>query len=309
MKLEQPLTLEQASEILGCNFVGNPQHLIIGINEIHVVVPGDLVFVDHPKYYEKALKSKATTILIDQIVDCPEGKGLLISKQPFDDFNLLTRKFRPFERWETTRGAHCNVGPHTIIQPNVTIGNNVTIGDYCIIHSGVVIADNTIIGDEVIIQANSVIGSTAFYYKKKSTGFDRMHTCGRVILENRVEIGALCTIDAGVTGDTTIGEGTKIDNQVHVGHDTVIGKNCLFAAQVGIAGCVRIGNDVTLWGQVGLASDMSIGDNAVLLGQSGASKDLEGGKTYFGSPVDDARVKFREMAAVKKLPSIIETLG
>ncbi len=309
MKLEQPLTLEQASEILGCNFVGNPQHLITGINEIHVVVSGDLVFVDHPKYYEKALKSKATTILIDQIVDCPEGKGLLISKQPFDDFNLLTRKFRPFERWETTRGGHYKVGPHTIIQPNVTIGNNVTIGDYCIIHSGVVIADNTIIGDEVIIQANSVIGSTAFYYKKKSTGFDRMHTCGRVILENRVEIGALCTIDAGVTGDTTIGEGTKIDNQVHVGHDTVIGKNCLFAAQVGIAGCVRIGNNVTLWGQVGLASDMSIGDNAVLLGQSGASKDLEGGKTYFGSPVDDARVKFREMAAVKKLPSIIETLG
>jgi UDP-3-O-[3-hydroxymyristoyl] glucosamine N-acyltransferase len=173
----------------------------------------------------------------------------------------------------------------------------------------VVIADNTIIGDEVIVQANSVIGSTAFYYKKKPSGFDRMHTCGRVILENRVEIGALCTIDAGVTGDTTIGEGTKIDNQVHVGHDTVIGKNCLFAAQVGIAGCVRIGNNVTLWGQVGLASDMSIGDNAVLLGQSGASKDLEGGKTYFGSPVDDARVKFREMAALKKLPSIIETLG
>jgi UDP-3-O-[3-hydroxymyristoyl] glucosamine N-acyltransferase len=308
VKLQQAITLEQAALFLGCNFIGEPNHLITGINEIHVVEPGDLVFVDHPKYYEKALKSKATTILIDQVVDCPEGKGLLISDKPFDDFNTLTKKYRPFTAWNGTKGEQVLIGEDTLIQPNVVIGNNVSIGKNCVIHSGVIIHDNVIIRDEVIIQSNSVIGSHAFYYKKKTTGYDRMLTCGRVIIHDRVEIGALCTIDAGVTGDTTIGEGTKIDNQVHIGHDTVIGKNCLFAAQVGIAGCVRIGNNVTLWGQVGLASDMSIGDNAVLLGQSGASKDLEGGKTYFGSPVDEARTKFREMAALKKLPSVIENL-
>ncbi len=308
MKLEQAITLEQAAEMLGCNFIGEPNHLITGINEIHVVEPGDLVFVDHPKYYEKALKSKATTIIIDQVVDCPEGKGLLISEKPFDDFNTLTKKYRPFLAWKSTKNEHVIIGEDTIIQPNVVMGNNVTIGNNCVIHSGVVIHDNVIIGNEVIIQANSIIGSHAFYYKKKSTGYDRMLTCGRVIIHDRVEIGALCTIDAGVTGDTTIGAGTKIDNQVHIGHDTVVGENCLFAAQVGIAGCVRIGNSVTLWGQVGLAADMSIGDNAVLLGQSGASKDLEGGKTYFGSPVDEARIKFREVAAIKKLPSIIENM-
>jgi UDP-3-O-[3-hydroxymyristoyl] glucosamine N-acyltransferase len=308
VKLEQAITLEQAAEMLGCNFIGEPNHLITGINEIHVVEPGDLVFVDHPKYYEKALKSKATTIIIDQVVDCPEGKGLLISEKPFDDFNTLTKKYRPFLAWKSTKNEHVIIGEDTIIQPNVVMGNNVTIGNNCVIHSGVVIHDNVIIGNEVIIQANSIIGSHAFYYKKKSTGYDRMLTCGRVIIHDRVEIGALCTIDAGVTGDTTIGAGTKIDNQVHIGHDTVVGENCLFAAQVGIAGCVRIGNSVTLWGQVGLAADMSIGDNAVLLGQSGASKDLEGGKTYFGSPVDEARIKFREVAAIKKLPSIIENM-
>lgn len=309
MKLQQPLTLEKASQLLQCNFIGDPNHLITGINEIHVVEAGDLVFVDHPKYYARALNSNATTILLDQIVACPEGKGLLISKQPFDDFNFLTRQFRPYQQWESSRGMGLTIGENTIIQPNVTIGKNVTIGANCIIFSGVTIADNTVIGNEVIIQSNTVIGSTAFYYKKKESGFDRLHTCGSVTLEDRVEIGALCTIDAGVTGITTIGEGTKIDNQVHVGHDTVIGKNCLFAAQVGIAGCVKIGNNVTLWGQVGLAANMTIGDNAVLLGQSGASKDLEGGKTYFGSPVDDARIKFREMAALKKLPLIIESIG
>jgi UDP-3-O-[3-hydroxymyristoyl] glucosamine N-acyltransferase len=125
----------------------------------------------------------------------------------------------------------------------------------------VVICDHTIIKDNVTVGPNSVIGHYAFYYKKKPDGFNRMHTCGRTILEDNVEIGALSTIDRGVTGDTIIGKGTKIDNQVHVGHDTVIGENCLFAANVGIAGCVVIKNNVTLWGQVGVVSDVTIHNN------------------------------------------------
>ena len=123
-----------------------------------------------------------------------------------------------------------------------------------------------------------------------------------------VEIGALCTIDAGVTGVTRIGEGTKIDNQVHIGHDTVVGKNCLMAANVGLAGCVRIENNVTLWGQVGCASDVTIGEGAIVLAQSGIAKSLEGGKTYFGSPCSEVKEKFREMAALRRLPKLLEKL-
>ena len=136
-----------------------------------------------------------------------------------------------------------------------------------------------------------------------------LHSCGRVVIEDHVEIGALCSVDKGVTGDTLIKRGTKIDNQVHVGHDTVIGENCLFAAQVGIAGCVIIEDDVTLWGQVGVPSDLTIGKGAVVLGQSGLTKNLEGNKTYFGSPAVEARTKFKELAAIRKLPRIIETLS
>ena len=135
-----------------------------------------------------------------------------------------------------------------------------------------------------------------------------MHTCGRTIIKDRVEIGALTTIDRGVTGDTIIGEGTKIDNQVHVGHDTTIGKDCLFAANVGIAGCVTIQDSVTLWGQVGVVSDITIGHNVTVLGQSGVGNSLEPNKTYFGSPCGEARVKWRELAAFRKLPALLENL-
>jgi UDP-3-O-[3-hydroxymyristoyl] glucosamine N-acyltransferase len=166
--------------------------------------------------------------------------------------------------------------------------------------------DNTIIGDNVIIGANSVIGHFAFYYKKKEDGYNRLHTCGGVEIQSYVEIGALCTIDAGVTGITRIGMGTKLDDQVHIGHDTIVGENCLMASGVGIAGCVKIENSVILWGQVGCASDVVIGEGAVVYAQSGISKDLEPGKTYFGSPCIEAKDKFKEMVAIRQLPDLLK---
>jgi UDP-3-O-[3-hydroxymyristoyl] glucosamine N-acyltransferase len=307
MILHTPQTLQQLADFLGCQFVGDPNHLITGINEIHQVVPGDLVFVDFEKYYKKALDSAATTILIDKEVECPEGKGLLISAQPFNDFNKLTKHFRPESR-NTGAQNNTSIDPSSWIAPTASIGDFVQIGKNCVIHPGAVIQAHTIIGDNVIIGPNSVIGHYAFYYKKRPEGFDRMHSCGRTVIDDDVEIGALCTIDKGVSGDTFIGKGTKIDNQVHIGHDTVIGEHCLFAAHVGVAGCVTIKNRVTCWGQVGIASDVVIEDGVVILAQSGVNKSLAAGKSYFGSPAADARLKFREMAAIKKLPEILENM-
>lgn len=307
MILSEPKTLQELAKFLGCKFVGDPNHKITGINEIHKVVPGDLVFVDFEKYYKKAINSAATTILIDKEVECPEGKGLLVSDKPFDDFNKLTKHFRP-DAPNTGHMRFTEIDPSSWISPNASIGDFVSIGKNCKIHPGAVIQSYTIIGDNVIIGPNSVIGHYAFYYKKKPDGFEQMHSCGRTIIEDHVEIGALCTIDKGVSGDTIIGRGTKLDNQVHIGHDTVIGENCLFAAHVGVAGCVTIKNRVTCWGQVGIASDVVIDDGVTILAQSGVNKNLEAGKTYFGSPAADSRVKFREMAAIKKLPEILESL-
>jgi UDP-3-O-[3-hydroxymyristoyl] glucosamine N-acyltransferase len=308
MKFPKIQTLQEVAEIIDSKYIGDPNFEVHGMNEIHVVEPGDIVFVDHPKYYDKALQSAATIILINKEVECPEGKALLISDDPFRDFNTLTRHFRPFRATNTSISLSATIGEGTYIQPNCFIGNHVKIGKNCIIHSNVSIYDHTVIGDNVIIHAGTTLGADAFYYKKRPEGFDQLLSGGRVVIEDNVGIGALCTIDKGVTGDTTIGEGTKIDNQVHVGHDTVIGKRCLIAAQTGIAGCVKIMDEVTLWGQVGVISSITIGEKAVVMAQSGVTKSIEGDKVYFGTPIDEAREKLKQFANVKKIPEILNKL-
>ena len=308
MKFPKTYQLQEIASIIGCDFVGDSNFPVLGMNEIHVVENGDIVFVDHPKYYDKALQSAATIVLINKNVDCPKGKALLISDDPFRDFNKLTNYFKPFQSSNSSISTSAKIGEGTVIQPNTFVGNNVTIGKNCLIHSNVSIYDHTVIGDNVIIHAGTILGADAFYYKKRETGFDQLISGGRVVIGNNVGIGALCTIDKGVTGDTTIGEGTKIDNQVHVGHDTVIGKKCLIASQTGIAGCVIIEDEVTLWGQVGTTSGITIGAKAVVLGQTGVTKSIEGGKSYFGTPVEESREKLKQLANIKKIPDLIQKL-
>lgn len=309
MRFPHSVSLHELAKLIGAQAVGANDHAVTGLNEIHRVVTGDLVFVDHPKYYDKALASAATTVLINKVVDCPPGKGLLISDDPFRDFNAIARHFLPPAFSTAQRGSEVRIAPSAQIHPSAVIGERVVIGENTIIKAGVVIGDDCMIGSDCIIHPNTVIGGDAFYYKRRPEGYEKMYTCGGVEIGDRVEIGALCTIDRGVTAVTRIGSGSKLDNQVHVGHDTLVGENCLFAAQVGIAGCVQVEDNVILWGQVGVPSDITIGKGAVVLGQSGLTKDVEGGKTYFGSPAEEARHKYRELALIRKLPSIIEKLG
>ncbi|WP_277632058.1 UDP-3-O-(3-hydroxymyristoyl)glucosamine N-acyltransferase [Avrilella dinanensis] len=301
MRFSKPYTLKQIAEIIGCAYQGPEDFEVLGMNEIHVVQPGEIVFVDHPKYYDKALNSKASVILINKEVDCPENKALLISDDPFRDFNRLSDYFRPFQPADKSVSISSEIGEGTHVQPNVFIGNHVKIGKNCLIYPNVVIYDHTVIADNVIIHAGSVIGADAFYFKKRESGFDQLKSSGRVVIESGVSIGALCTIDRGVTGDTTIGEGSVIDNQVHIAHDTVVGKKCLIAAQTGVAGCVVIEDEVTIWGQVGMTSGITIGEKAVVLAQSGVTKSIEGGKTYFGTPIEISREKLKQLAYLKKM--------
>lgn len=297
MKFPSPQTLQAISAHLGCTFVGEPSLMVEGLNEIHRVEPGDIVFVDHPKYYQAALESRASVVLINQEVECPEGKGLLLMDQPFDGFNKLIADFRP-KRFSKEKMS-AQIGEGTYVGPNVFLGNRVQIGKNCVIHPNVVIHDDVVIGDRVVVQSGTVLGSEAFYYKNLPEGYRILISCGDVVLEDEVEIGAGCTIDRGVTATTRIGRGSKIDNMVQIGHDTIIGEECLIAAQCGIAGCVQIGRRVTLWGQVGVISGIEIGDRAICLAQAGISKSLEGGITYFGSPAEPAREKMKQLAYLR----------
>lgn len=306
MKIQS--TLKEIADLIKAEFVGDGNHPVTGLNEIHVVEEGDLVFVDHPKYYDKALNSKATTILINKKVDCPPGKGLIITEEPFTAFNQLLRHFQPLNYSLSQISPSAKIGKGTVLMPGCFIGNNVVIGDNCVLHPNVTVYDHCIIGSNVTIHSGTVIGADAFYFKKRKEEFEKLQSGGRVVIHDYVEIGACCTIDRGVTGDTSIGKHTKLDNHVHVGHDTTIGEMCLFAAQVGIAGVVTIKNRVTLWGQVGVASDLIIHDDVVVYAQSGVGNDLESGKAYFGSPCRDAREVYKEMVLVKQLPQLINRI-
>lgn len=311
MQFPSPVSLQWIADLIGARLLGNPQAQATGINEIHKVEPGDLVFVDHPKYYDKCINSAASYIIINKETAFPEGKALLIVDKPFDAYCKIAEHFRPFTGASKAISDSATIGEGSYIYPSVFIGNHVQIGKNCVIYPNVTIMDHVIIGDHVIIQAGTVIGSDAFYYntkKDRDVWYKKMPSCGRVIIGDHVEIGAGCTIDRGVSHDTIIGAGTKMDNMIHIGHDSVIGKNCLFAAQVGIAGAVEIEEGVTLWGQVGVSKTLRIGKNAVVYAQSGIPGNLEAGKVYFGSPAEEAKEKMKELVWVKRIPEMWEKM-
>jgi UDP-3-O-[3-hydroxymyristoyl] glucosamine N-acyltransferase len=307
MQFENPVSVKWLAEFTGAKLIGNEDQLATGINEIHKVTKGDISFVDFEKYYNTCLNSPATIIIINKEVDCPAGKTLLVTADPFSAYIKIVKHFRPFEPATKMISDSAIIGEGTHLQPGVFIGHHVRIGKDCLIHPNVTIYDHTIIGDNVIIQAGCVIGADAFYFKRRKdreVQYDKMESCGRVIIESDVEVGAGTSIDKGVSGDTIIGRGTKLDNHIHIGHGAVIGKNCLFAAQVGIGGKAIIEDEVILWGQVGVSKDLTIGKGAVVLAQSGVPSSIEGGKVYFGSPVGEAKPKMREMAWIRRIPEI-----
>lgn len=308
MKFPAPVSVEWIANLIHAKTAGNTTAPVLGINEIHKVEKGDLVFVDHPKYYTTCLESAADFIIINTAeVIIPDGKTILIVEDPFEAYLQIINHFRPFTPAQKLINDNAVVGEGSIVMPNVFIGKEVRIGKNCIIHPNVTLLDYTVIGDNVVIQSGSVIGGDAFYYntkKNRNLWYKKMQSCGSVRIENNVEIGAGCTIDRGVTAATIIGEGTKMDNLVHIGHDVTVGKNCLFAAQVGIAGGTIIEDGVVLWGQVGVSKTLTIGANAVVLGKSGVPSSLAGGKTYFGYPAEEASLKRRELVWIKRIPEL-----
>lgn len=309
MQFPSPVSAQWIADFISAEIAGDKNSFASGINEIHKVKEGDIVFVDHPKYYDACLNSAATFIIINSKKEVPDGKTLFIVEDPFEAYLKITQHFRPFIPSKKMISDSSVTGKNTIIMPNVFLGNNVVVGDNCIIHPNVCIYDDAIIGNNVEIHSGTIIGSDAFYFntkKNRESWFKKMKSCGNVIINDNVEIGANCTIDRGVSDSTTIGMGTKIDNLVHVGHDVVIGKNCLIAAQVGIAGGTVLGDGVTLWGQVGVNKTITVGDNAVVMGQAGITSSIEGNKSYWGTPIQEFYSKRKELVLIKRLPEIWE---
>lgn len=308
MKFPQPIPVRVLAQRLNARqVIGDESLSATGINEIHKVEPGDIAFSDVKKYFEKTLKSAATVILLNEPAECPPGKIILVVENPFEAYDALVREHRPFEPLTAPVSHRADIHPTAIIEPGVVIAANVRIGAHSYIQANTYIGEYTYIGDHVHIGPNSIIGSDAFYFKKLSDGsYQKWRSGGRVIIEDNVDIGAGCTINKGVSGDTVIGAGSKLDCQIHIGHGAVIGKNCLLAAQVGIGGKTIVEDNVVMYGQAGVAQAIRIGKGAVISAKAGVSKSLEGGKLYFGIPADDAREKYRELAALRQLPDLLK---
>ena len=308
MDFKKPLRLGELADIINGKVIGDSNALVTGLNELHVVRSGDISFVDHPKYYNKVLESAATFIIINKEVVAPKGKSLIFHDAPMDAFNKLIAYFRPMIPSVSMVSSSAEIGEGTIIQPGAFVGNNVTIGNNCTIHANVSIYDNTIIGNNVVLQSNTAIGGDAYYFQRRESGYVKFLSAGRVILGNNVEIGASCSIDKGVTGDTIIGDGTKMDNQCQVGHDTVIGKHCLIGAFAAIAGVTVIEDDVIIWARVAINKDIVIGKKAVILATSAVDKSIEGDKVYMGSPVMEVRKYWRQFVALKQVPDLLKKI-
>lgn len=302
MTFNQPISIRQIATKIKAEIIGDDSLKALGINEIHQVREGDITFSDVRKYFDAAIKSKATFLILNEKVEnLPEGKVVLLHPNPFEAYDSIVREHRPFDPLSMEVADSSMVHESVILEPNVVIGNHVRIGIGCYIQANAVIHDYTRIGKNCQIGAGSIIGTDAFYFKKNTEGYKKWRSGGRVVIEDNVDIGAGCTINKGVSGDTFIGSGTKIDCQVHIGHDAYIGKNCLIAAQAGISGNTIIEDEVVIYGQVGIAQNLKIGKKAVILAKSGVSKDLEGGKSYFGYPAQEAREAYKELASLRQL--------
>ena len=308
MKFPSPVSVQWIAQLIDAELLGNTTAQATGINELHKVEEGDLVFVDHPKYYDVCLNSSASFIIINnKDVVIPNGKAVLITADPFEAYLKIVEHFKPFVPSNKSISDTAVIGEGTVIMPNTFIGNHVSIGSNCIIHPNVTILDYCQIGNNVVIQAGTVIGGDAFYYnskKNREVWYKKMKSCGIVVIEDNVEIGVNCTIDRGVTSETRIGKGTIIDNLVQLGHEVVVGKNCLIASQVGIAGATTLEDGVILWGQVGVTKTITLGAGAVVMAKSGVTNSIEGNKVYMGIPCIDAREKRKEYVWTKRIPEL-----
>lgn len=278
MKFKKPFTIQEIASIAHAKIIGNDQLLATGINEIHHVEAGDITFVDFEKYYNKALKSNADIIIIDKEYECPEGKCLLVCDNPFEAYNEIVKRNIDLRPLSSNISTEAKIADNVILEPNVFIGPEVSIDSGCLIKANTVIRGRVHIGKNVIIGSSTVIGSDAFYFKKENGHYKKWNTAGGVRIEDNAYIGALCTINSGVSSDTVIGEGTKLDCHIHIGHDVKVGKNCLFAAEVGIAGNTIIEDDVVLYGQVGVVQNLTVGTKAVVTAKSLVTKSIKEGK-------------------------------
>lgn len=314
MNTNEPLsiTAKQLAELLGAELVGPGDVELTGIQGLDQAGPNDLSFVRREAFLKNAATSRAGAILLAKglTLDAPD-KAVITVDNPDESLISLLQTLRTQRFGEPDTGINETAVVHesatihdtATIGPRAVIERHVTIGAHTRIDAGAVISFGSVIGERCRIGAGAVIGGEGFGYiaNQKTGAHTRLPHIGHVVIEDDVEVGANSAIDRAKFGVTRIGQGTKIDNLVQIGHNVTIGKHCILCGLCGIGGSATIKDHTVIGGQTGIADNITIGERVVLAARSGVLGDLEDGKTYVGSPAKEKGQAFREFAAITRL--------
>ena len=324
------ITLGEVNEILGGRLVGDAKTEITGLASLSEAGDGDLAFAVEP-HLDEAKSAKAAALILPENVGEFPVPAILIA-DPREAFAKLLEKFTPKIQFQPGisdkahvgedviigEGAvimpfavlddHSRVGARTVVYSHVYVGQYAEIGDDAILYANATIREHCRVGNRSIIHSSAVIGSDGFGFTTKDGVHTKVPQVGNVVVGDDVEIGAHVGIDRAAMGSTVIGDGTKIDNLVHIGHNCRIGKNCLIVAQTGISGSTTVGDNVTFGGQVGTVGHINIGGNSVYAARSGIIGDMPEGYFGAGFPVQPHARWLRMIAAINKLPEILKKI-
>ncbi len=328
------LTLSELAQWVDGNIVrGGLDLSLTGMAALDAAGPHDVSFLGNVKYHGQFLQTRAAAVIVPHgVSDGPEGAALIAVENPSLAFAVVVRHFAAATR-KFAPGIHprafvdpaavldptqvrvqagavvmagASIGDGSDIGPNSVICEDAVIGKDCRIMANATLCERCVLGDRVILQPGAVIGSDGYGYEFSEGRHVKIDQVGIVEIGDDVEIGANTTIDRARFGKTTVGEGSKIDNLVQIGHNCVIGKHCLIISLTGIAGSSRLGDYVTAAGQVGIAGHVTIGAKATLSARTGVTSDLAGGVVYSGKPAQPIRDDMKLSVLTRRLPQLFE---
>ncbi len=332
--MAQALTLSELARWIGGDIVrGGPDLPFTGMAALAEAGPHDVSFLGNEKYYPQFLETGAAAVIVPRgVSDGPESTALIAVDNPTLAFSTVVRHFAEISK-TFTPGVHpaafvdpsasldpakvrvhpgavvmarASVGEGSEIGPNCVVGEDAVIGRDCQLMANSTVRERCLLGDRVILQPGAVIGSDGYGYEFSNGRHQKIDQVGIVEIGDDAEIGANTTIDRARFGKTVIGEGTKIDNLVQIGHNCAIGKHCLIVALTGISGSTKLGNHVTVAGQVGTVGHITIGDKATLTARAGITTNLPGGGIYAGNPAQPYRDEMKFRAQMRRLPKLME---
>jgi len=332
------ITVIELAHLVGGEIIrGEAAMPLVGLNALGDAVKGDVSFLGNPRYAKALRETQASAALVptDFVAsseNVPAEIALIGVANPTLAFSRVIEFFCPVKRERelgihptaviadsaklvpelVSIGAHViigegtEIGEGTVVLPGAYIGSDVKIGRDCVLHANCTIKERCLIGDRVVIHSGAVIGTDGFGYELINGRHQKIDQVGIVEIENDVEIGSCATIDRARFGSTLIGEGTKIDNLVQIGHNVRTGKHCILVSQTGISGSTKLGDYVVMGGQVGVAGHLKIGDRVSFMAKSGVTKDHQEPGVYTGFPARPIMEGRRMLASPAKVPELIE---